>query len=288
MTTPVSDDPGLAGKVAIVTGGGAAGDGIGNGRAAAILLALAGVKVLVVDHEPALAERTVAMIADAGGRAVAFGADVTEATQCKVMVEAAVEHFDFLDNNVGIASRGSVVTESLATWQRVMRINVESVVLASKHAIPAMMKTSGKGAIVNVSSISALRPRGLTALLDLEGGRHRSDASHGRRSRRRWNPGQLRGAGAGVRPDGRRTWHHERAVAGATTACVTARPRGHRLGRRARRQVPPVRTFALHHGPDARRRWRCDAAHTGARKRALILIHRGFPPNTFEGDGLCE
>jgi len=65
-SSKAQDDPGLSGKVAIVTGGGAAGDGIGNGRAAAILLARAGTRILVVDREIELAERTVAMIAEIG------------------------------------------------------------------------------------------------------------------------------------------------------------------------------------------------------------------------------
>jgi NAD(P)-dependent dehydrogenase (short-subunit alcohol dehydrogenase family) len=74
------DDPGLAGKVALVSGGGAAGDGIGNGRAAAILLARAGAKVLVADRDLKLAERTVEMIAAEGGTAAAHGGDVTSET----------------------------------------------------------------------------------------------------------------------------------------------------------------------------------------------------------------
>ena len=64
MTSDLGQDFGLAGKVAIVTGGGAAGDGIGNGRAAAILLARAGARVLVVDRQLDLGQRTVEMIAD--------------------------------------------------------------------------------------------------------------------------------------------------------------------------------------------------------------------------------
>ena len=72
------DDAGLAGKVALISGGGAAGDGIGNGRAAALLLARAGTKVMVADRELKLAERTVAMIAEEGGTAVALGCDVTD------------------------------------------------------------------------------------------------------------------------------------------------------------------------------------------------------------------
>ena len=161
----MTDDRGLAGKVAIVTGGGAAGDGIGNGRAACILLARAGASVLVVDRDLALAERTVAMIAAEGNAAAAASYDVTDGAQCRAMVDDAVARYgrlDLLDNNVGIGSRGNVVEESEENWRRVMQVNVDSMFLTCRHAIPAMIGTGG-GAIVNVSSISALRPRGLTA-----------------------------------------------------------------------------------------------------------------------------
>jgi NAD(P)-dependent dehydrogenase (short-subunit alcohol dehydrogenase family) len=160
----VPDDWGLDGKVAIVTGGGAAGTGIGNGRAAAILLAKAGTRVLVVDRALELAEKTVEMIASMGGKASAFAADATRPEDCAAMVRAAVDRFgglDLLDNNVGIGSRGSVLDETPENWRRVMQVNVETMFLAAKHAIPAMIERGG-GAIVNVSSISALRPRGLT------------------------------------------------------------------------------------------------------------------------------
>ncbi len=159
------DDAGLAGKVALISGGGAAGDGIGNGRAAAILLARAGVKVLVADRELELAERTVNMITADGGIAAALAADVTSEADCKRLVHAAVDRFgrlDFLDNNVGIGSRGNVVDEKPEQYRKVMQINVESMFLLSKYAIPVMIKTAQGGAIVNISSISALRPRGLT------------------------------------------------------------------------------------------------------------------------------
>lgn len=163
---PPNEEWGLLGKVAIVTGGGAAGDGIGNGRAAAILLARAGAHVLVVDRDLALAERTVAMIAAEAGSAVAATYDVTDNTQCAAMVADAVSRWgrlDCLDNNVGIGSKGTVVEETETTWTRVMQVNVDSMFLTCKHAIPAMIRTADGGSIVNVSSISALRPRGLTA-----------------------------------------------------------------------------------------------------------------------------
>ena len=159
------DDEGLAGKVALISGGGAVGDGIGNGRAAAILLARAGTRVMVADREQSLAERTVEMIAAEGGSAAALGGDVTSENDCQRLVEATVGRFgrlDFLDNNVGIGSRGSVVEERPDTYRRVMQVNVETMFLLSKYAIPAMIRTAKGGAIVNISSISALRPRGLT------------------------------------------------------------------------------------------------------------------------------
>ena len=154
----------LEGKVAIVTGAGAAGDGIGNGRAAAILFARGGAKVLLVDRKRELAEATQAMIAAEGGEAVAFEADVTKSDDCRAMVDAAVGRWgrlDILQNNVGIGGAGRVPDVDEEAWERVMRVNVTSMMLAAKHAIPAMV-ASGGGAIVNISSIAALRPRGLT------------------------------------------------------------------------------------------------------------------------------
>jgi NAD(P)-dependent dehydrogenase (short-subunit alcohol dehydrogenase family) len=161
----LEDDSGLSGKVALISGGGAADDGIGNGRAAAVLLARAGAKVLVADRDLKSAERTVEMIAAEGGVAAAHVGDVTKEGDCKAFVDAAVDRWgrlDFLDNNVGIGSRGSVVDEKPEQYRRVMQVNVESMFLLSKFAIPAMIKTAKGGAIVNISSISALRPRGLT------------------------------------------------------------------------------------------------------------------------------
>jgi len=166
------DDHGLDGKVAIVSGGGSRDEGVGNGRAAAILLARAGAKVLVVDRELEPAEATAAMIAAEGGAASGFAADVTRSEDCRAMVAAAVERYgrlDVLDNNVGISSRGSVVTESEEAWENLMRVNVTSMFLACKHAVPAMIHSGDGGAIVNIASISAIRPRGLTAYTTSKG-----------------------------------------------------------------------------------------------------------------------
>jgi len=154
----------LAGKVAIVTGAGSRGEGIGNGRAAAVLFAREGAKVLLVDQGRAAADETLRMIRDEGGEAAVFTADVTRGEECRAMVEEAVRRWgrlDILDNNVGIGGRATVVDVDEKDWDHLMRVNVTSMMLTSKHAVPAMAQGGG-GAIVNISSISALRPRGLT------------------------------------------------------------------------------------------------------------------------------
>ncbi len=104
------------------------------------------------------------MILGEGGEAAVFDADVTRSDDCAAMVDDAVRRWgrlDILDNNVGIGGRGTVVEVSEEDWERVMRVNVTGMMLASKHAIPVLARGGG-GAIVNISSISALRPRGLT------------------------------------------------------------------------------------------------------------------------------
>jgi NAD(P)-dependent dehydrogenase (short-subunit alcohol dehydrogenase family) len=157
--------PRLENKVAIVTGAGSRAAGIGNGRAAAILFAREGAKVLLVDNSPAAAEETLKMIKQEDGEAEIFVADVSKADDCRAMVERAVSRWgrlDILDNNVGIGCPGSVVIVEEKDWDRTMMVNVKSMMLTGKFAVPAMA-AGGGGSIINISSISALRPRGLTA-----------------------------------------------------------------------------------------------------------------------------
>jgi NAD(P)-dependent dehydrogenase (short-subunit alcohol dehydrogenase family) len=154
----------LAGKVAIVTGAGSRSEGIGNGRAAAVLFASEGARVLLVDRVREAAELTLKMIEEEGGEAAVFEADVTKDADCAAMVNEAVRlwgKLDILQNNVGIGSTGTVVDAPLEDWDTVMKVNVTSMMLAARHAIPAMA-ASGGGAIVNVSSIANWKPRGLT------------------------------------------------------------------------------------------------------------------------------
>lgn len=157
--SPGYDSTSFAGRVAIVTGGGSQTEGIGNGRAAAVLLARRGAKVLVVDIALAAANDTVAMIVNEGGEAIAYAADVARDGDCAAAVAAAVAawaRLDVLVNNVGIGGPpGSAVDLDLAQWQPAMNINVTSMMLMARHAIPTMAK-AGKGAIVNLASVAGL------------------------------------------------------------------------------------------------------------------------------------
>lgn len=156
--------PRLEGKVAIVTGAGSSGPGVGNGRATATLFAREGARVLLADRTLERAEETLAMIEAEGGAASAIQADVTKADDCARMVDACLERYgrlDILDNNVGISRRGTVVEVSEADWDDIMAINVKSIVLASKYAIPRMM-AGGGGSIINISSIAGLRAHSST------------------------------------------------------------------------------------------------------------------------------
>lgn len=149
----------LAGKVAIVTGAGSSGPGVGTGKATAILFAQEGAKVLLVDRESEAAEETLADIAAAGGVASVFQADVTSAADCQAMADAAVERYGALHilfNNVGISGPGTPIDVDEALWDRVLDVNLKSMMLTTKYAAPKMF-ASGGGSIINVSSIVGLR-----------------------------------------------------------------------------------------------------------------------------------
>ena len=109
----------LEGKVAIVTGAGTRGDGIGNGKACAILYAREGAKVIAADLDPALAEATAAMIREEGGECIPFRADVSRAEDCRAMVDECISRFgriDVLHNNVGITNSGGPWTIRKSRW----------------------------------------------------------------------------------------------------------------------------------------------------------------------------
>ena len=156
----MSDRPGrLEGKVAIVTGAGSSGPGVGNGKAASVLFAREGAKVLLVDIDADHAQETLELITAEGGEASVFQADVTRPDHCRSMVESAVERYgrlDILDNNVGVLLREKFIDIDPDDWDRVMAINLKSMMLASQAAIPRMIE-SGGGSIINITSVAGIR-----------------------------------------------------------------------------------------------------------------------------------
>jgi NAD(P)-dependent dehydrogenase (short-subunit alcohol dehydrogenase family) len=150
----------LAPKVAIVTGAGSRAEGIGNGRAASILLARAGARVALVDANEPCAARTKEMIEREGGESLVVPADVTSEADCSRIVATAAAHYgrvDILVNNVGIiGAKGTAVEVDLAEWNQGLLVNVTSMMLMAKFAIPEMLKQNG-GSIVNIASVAGLR-----------------------------------------------------------------------------------------------------------------------------------
>jgi NAD(P)-dependent dehydrogenase (short-subunit alcohol dehydrogenase family) len=161
MTTsvPAARGPRLADRVAIVTGAGSRADGIGNGRASAILMAREGARVALIDAVPEWAEQTRRMIEAEGGQSMVVPCDVTDPAACEAAVAATVKawsRLDILVNNVGIGGPpGTAVEVDLAAWNHGLLVNVTSMMLMAKYAIPEMRK-QGAGAIVNVASVAGL------------------------------------------------------------------------------------------------------------------------------------
>jgi NAD(P)-dependent dehydrogenase (short-subunit alcohol dehydrogenase family) len=157
MTAP--EGKRLSGKTAIVTGAGSRADGIGNGRAAAILLARHGARVALLDAMREWADATARMIEAERGDCLVLEADVGDPAACASAVERTVQHWgglDILVNNVGIGGPpGTAVEVDPIAWDQAMRVNVTSMMLMAKYAIPEMRKRGG-GAIVNVASVAGL------------------------------------------------------------------------------------------------------------------------------------
>jgi NAD(P)-dependent dehydrogenase (short-subunit alcohol dehydrogenase family) len=149
----------LAGKVAVVTGAGSRGPGIGNGKAAAILFAREGAAVVCADQIADRADETVSAIVAEGGTASSFACDVSHRQGCQQLAAAAVERhgrLDILQNNVGILSDQNLEDITEEAWDHVMGVNVRSMVLAAQAVVPHML-AGGSGSIINISSIAGLR-----------------------------------------------------------------------------------------------------------------------------------
>lgn len=147
----------LDGKVALITGAGS-----GFGKATSILFAKEGAKVIVVDINPEAANKVADIINQNGKEAISVKADVSQSRDCEAMIKSAVEKYgklDILHNNAGMPTLPTLVENiDEAMWDRVIAVNLKSVFLGSKFAIP-VMKQAGGGIIINTSSVTGFRPR---------------------------------------------------------------------------------------------------------------------------------
>lgn len=149
----------VKGKVAIVTGAGSIGLGMGNGKASAIVYAREGARVMLVDYNIDAANETKALIQEEGGDCIVFKADVSKSNGCKSIVEKCIQTYgriDILHNNVGIEVPGGINEIDEDDWDKTMTVNLKSMFLTCKYSIPHMEK-QGSGCIINISSVNAIR-----------------------------------------------------------------------------------------------------------------------------------
>ena len=152
----------MTGKTAVVVGAGQSpGPNVGNGRATALLLAREGAQLMCVDRDEASAAETVAMIAADGGQAWAWRADVAVRDDCQALVWRARERMgriDALVNNVGIGGGGDGPAHRAeeAAWDRILTVNLKSMWMTIKYAVPVMREQGGGAAIVNISSLASI------------------------------------------------------------------------------------------------------------------------------------
>lgn len=152
----------LEGKTAVVVGAGQSpGQGVGNGRATCLLFGREGARVMCVDRDLDSAEETAQLVRDEGGEAEAIRADVMQETDlANVMAhtKSTWGQLDILHNNVGISVAGgdAPVTEiTVEAFDLIMAVNIRSVVLACKYAVP-IMREQRSGSIINISSMAVL------------------------------------------------------------------------------------------------------------------------------------
>ncbi|MCD0502972.1 SDR family NAD(P)-dependent oxidoreductase [Bordetella petrii] len=163
MNETSTSSPCLAGRRILVVGAGRPPGGrqpAANGNATCVALVRAGARVACADRDLDAARRTADDIAQAGGRATALRADVSDVAQIPGLLEQAVADMDGLDGlvlNVGISHRTPLAGLDADGWDAVINVNTRAHVFCAQHALPRM---APGGSIVFVSSTAARRPGG--------------------------------------------------------------------------------------------------------------------------------
>ena len=167
---PIRPDGRLEGLTAIVTGAGSRGALTGSGSAIATVFAAKGANVVIVDRDTDRAEHTSEAIGRAGGKCAVHVTDITTAVNCRAAADFAHHTFggiDVLVNNAAIAPGEQANTEEL--WDAILLLNLKAHKLMTDAVLP-QMKQRGKGSVINITSISALRGGGGIAYSASKGG----------------------------------------------------------------------------------------------------------------------
>ena len=152
----------LEGKTALILGAGSVGEGIGNGRAIAMLFAREGARLVGVDARQAAADQTAGLVAKEGGEMLALEGDVTDEATLKRLVATAharLGRIDILVNNVGGSIPGGPEEIEPEQWHAQFHHNLHYVYLSTRLVAPIMVAQKG-GAIVNLSSVAGMRQLG--------------------------------------------------------------------------------------------------------------------------------
>ena len=149
----------LEGRVALILGAGTSAPGVSIGKACSLAMSRAGAKVAAVDLKLEAATETANEILAEGGQAIAYAADVASTDQMQLAIDAVLRDWgriDILQINAGIGKVGGPEETAIEDWERIQKVNVESILIASKLVCPVMAKQGG-GSIIGVSSVAGMR-----------------------------------------------------------------------------------------------------------------------------------
>ena len=149
----------LSGRVALILGAGTSAPGVSIGKASSIAMSRAGAAVAALDFNLGAAQEVVQEIQALGGTAIAYEADVANFDAMQTAITQVMQDFgriDILQINAGIGRVGGPEETSLEDWDRIQKVNVESILIAAKLVAPIMVK-QGFGSIIGVSSVAGMR-----------------------------------------------------------------------------------------------------------------------------------
>ena len=149
----------LKGRVALILGAGTSAPGISIGKASSIAMACAGASVAALDFNLAAAQEVEQEIKSLGAQAIAYQADVASFEAMQVAIDRVMRDFgriDIMQINAGIGRVGGPAETTLEDWDRIQKVNVESILIAAKLVAPIMVK-QGSGSIIGVSSVAGMR-----------------------------------------------------------------------------------------------------------------------------------